>query len=37
MLSGTCNELTIVSYFEKSEYDYCFNMLQEHDNIFKEC
>ena len=38
MLSSTCNELTIISYFGKCEYDYCFNMLQEHDNnIFKEC
>ena len=33
----TCNELTIISYFGKCEYDYCFNMLQEYDNIFKEC
>ena len=34
----TCNELTIISYFGKCEYDYCFNMLQECDtNIFKEC
>ena len=34
----TCNERTISSYFGKCEYDYCFNMLQEHDNnIFKEC
>ena len=32
MLSNTCNELTFISYFGKCEYDYCFNMLQEHDN-----
>ena len=37
MLSSTHNELTISSYFGKCEYDYCFNMLQEHDNnTFKE-
>ena len=37
MLSNTCNELTFISYFGKCEYDYCFNMLQEHDNnTFKE-
>ena len=36
MLSSTCNELTIISYFGKCEYD-CFNTLQEHDNnILKE-
>ena len=38
MLSRTCNELFIISYFGKCEYDYCFNMLQEHgNNILKEC
>ena len=27
-----------ISYFGKCEYNYCFNMQQEHDNnIFKEC
>ena len=38
MLSSTCDELAIISYFGKCEYDYCFNILQEHDNnILKEC
>ena len=38
MLSSTCNELTIISYIGKCEYDYCFNILQEHNNnILKEC
>ena len=32
MLSSTCNQLTIISYFGKCEYDNCFNMLQECDN-----
>ena len=37
-LSSTCNELTVISYFGKCEYDYCFNMLQEHgNNILKGC
>ena len=38
MLSSTFNELTIISYFGNCEYDYYFNMLQEHDNsILKAC
>ena len=36
MLSSTCNELTIISYFGTCEYD-CFNILEEHgNNILKE-
>ena len=36
MLSSTCNELTILSYFGTCEYD-CFNILEEHgNNILKE-
>ena len=38
LLSSTCTELAIISYFGKCEYNYCFNMLQKHDNnILKEC
>ena len=36
-VTASAHELTYY-YFGKCEYDYCFNVLQEHgNNIFKEC